>query len=82
MLKLNVEILFSSKFEHFSSILANFQEWRIKKKIKKKEIGQFPKEKKGRKRNWQVFSNRNRDFFFEWIKFEYFSNAANEIVVE
>lgn len=64
--------------------LANFQK---KEEIKKKEIGQFPKEtKKGRKRNWQVFRNRNRYFFFfpvfERIKFEHFSNAANEIVVE
>lgn len=74
MLKLNVEILFSSKFEHFSSILANFQEWRIKKKIKKKKkLVNFQKKKKEEKEIGK----------FSVIEIEiFFSNEANEIVVE
>lgn len=45
---------------------------------KKKEIGQFPKEKKKEEKGIGKFSGIKIDIFFfppEWIEFEHFSNA-------
>lgn len=63
--------------------LANFQK---KEEIKKKKLANFQRKQKKKEKEIGKFSGIEIDIFFfsvfERTKFEHFSNAANEIVVE
>lgn len=78
-----LKLCFRVSLNVFPVRLANFQK---KEEIKKKKLANFQRKQKKEEKEIGKFSGIEIDIFFfsvfERTKFEHFSNAANEIVVE